>query len=139
MHHLCCCHIINTPRIRQPIAGGDSLQSCIFHIDMGNMRIHIAGSLIGLFWCTSTTIDWCIDTPHSRMVMNPFQSHRILIFCPDALLRKPQPIIHGFQDSLSLFPERLRILTDDFGNTGCQFIAPIIIGRRMGHSTTAII
>ena len=73
------------------------------------------------------------------MIVGTFQPHCILILGPDSFSRKPKSFIHRFKNGLSLLSIRFRILTDDCCNTGSESVAPIVIGRGMGHCPTIII
>ena len=96
MHHLGSCYIVNTPRIRHPVAGGNRLISGLLYIDMWDMLIDIARCLESLLRRTSATVNWCVNTPNCRMVVSPFQSHPVLILCPHALFGQPESFIHRF-------------------------------------------
>ena len=106
---------------------------------MRDVLIDIAGGKIGLLRGTGTTVYRRIDTPDSRMLVQTLQSHRILIFRPDTLLRHPQTLVHGLQDGLSLFTIGLRILSKNLSDTRCQAIATVVVGRAMGHSSSIIV
>ena len=71
--------------------------------------------------------------------MGAFQAHAILILGPHACFRQPQTLVHGLQDSFGLITIGLHILANDFGDTGSQLVAAIVVGRTMSNGTTTVV
>ena len=71
--------------------------------------------------------------------MHPFQPHQILVFSPVSLVIQPQSAVHRLAYGFSLTAIRRSILADEFGDTGSQQIAAVVVCRRMGHRPAVII
>ena len=139
VHHLSRRHIVDAPRIRHPVGSGDSIETCLLDGDVRDVTVDVLRGLISLFGRTGATVDGCIDAPYGRMVMGTFQSHSILILSPYTFAGEPQTTVHRLENSLSLVTIGLRGFADDLRDTGCQFVATIVIGRAMSDRPAAII
>ena len=138
MHHLGSRYIIDAPGVWQPVCSRDGLIA-VPHVNVWDFVVYVAGGMIGLLRRAGATVDRCIDAPDGRMVMNPLQSHDVLTFCPNALLRHPQSFVHSLQDGICLILIRFWILADHLCHTCCQFVSAIVIGRGMRHRPTTIV
>ena len=107
--------------------------------DMWYLPINIRCGAIRLFRRTGTTVDRRIDAPHGGTLMNTLQTHQVLILGPMAFILQPKTVVHRRQNGISLIVIGLRVFTNKLGNTGCQAIAAIVIGRRMGYRSPTII
>ena len=71
--------------------------------------------------------------------MLALQTERFLKLGPVAAVVKPQTGIHGFQYAVGLGTIWGGVLTYNLGYAGGEKIATVVISRRVGHGSAAVI
>ena len=139
VHHLGSSHIVDAPRIRHPVGGGDGVVFRVFNTNLRDMHVHPRDSLPSLFRSAGTAVDRSIYRPNRRTLMQTPQSHSVLILSPYAFIIQPKPLIHRLEYSFSLLLVGRSVLTNNLRYTCSEQVAPIVISRRMGHSPTIVV
>ncbi len=133
-------HIIYTPGVRFPVGG----RYCVERVtavdrQAGNFAVDIACGRVTLKFITHTRVDGMIDSPHRRIGMQTLMAAKVAVFGPATLVGHPQGRIDGsiYGSSLSLI--RGSILAYGTRHASSHEIGKIVVSRRVGHRTSAII
>ena len=155
--HLGVRDVVGAPDIGHPVGGGDGEEVLlglgqpeaqglegpgvvvVADRDVGDLVVHVDRGAVSLLRRAGAAVDRGVDGPDGRVGMDALQAHEVLELGPMAQVVQPQPVVHGLQDGLRLFPVRGRVLADDLGDAGRLEVREIIVGRGVGDGAAVVV
>ena len=106
---------------------------------MRNFPVDVLRSLIPLEFITHLAVNGMVHCPYRCALVQPFQSHEILVFRPMTFGGQPQSSFKRFPDFLCFLQVRERILTDFFGYQCRHSVSAVVVSCCVCYRTAVVV